>query len=97
MPRNPSRKKKNAPPENDANKSIGDMLPKTQAMKLCRRAGIKQQQTSVTEHLRQETFPELLKTVVRDAIELMDYGDNKTIQLRHIEKAVQQRYGKKTY
>lgn len=94
MPRKPQNQKDKA---KDEAQSIGDMLPATQAVKLCRRAGIKQQQGLVTQHIRNKLFPELLETILKDAITLMDYSENKTVQLRHIEKAVQLRYGKKVY
>lgn len=95
MPRSPNPEKaseKRSKPE-----SIGSMLPASQAVKLCRKAGIKQQQGLVTKHIRETMFPNLVETIIKDAINLMDYSENKTIQLRHIEKAVQLRYKRRVY
>ena len=96
MPRDP-KKQKSARRDTPNNKTIGEMLPTTQAVKLCRKAGIKQQQASVAEHVRKKMFPALLERIIKDAIQLKDYSKNKTVQLRHIQKAVQLRYGKKIY
>ena len=90
MPRPPYPEKEAA--KRSKPESIGSMLPASQAVKLCRKAGIKQQQGVVTTHIRETMFPELLETIIKDAINLMDYSENKTVQLRHVEKAVQLRY-----
>ena len=72
-------------------------LPASQAVKLCRKAGIKQQQTAVTHYVRSTLFAQLIETIVTDAVGLADYSENKTVQLRHIEKAVELRYGRRVY
>ena len=73
---------------------MGDMVPTNQVIRLCRKAGIKQQQSSTVEYIKREMFPELMEAIISTAVLITDYSENKTVQLRHVEKAVQQRFKK---
>jgi len=73
------------------------MLPASQVVRICRKAGIKQQQGLVTQHVREVVFPEKLKTLLSDVIRLADYSEYKTVQVKHVEKAAELRFNRKIY
>jgi len=95
MPRSPRSKLS----QRDA-QGIADLIPDSQITALLRRAGIKQHQAAAAQHLKHELFPELIFTVVEDAIRLMDYagkGKKKTVRVEHVREGVQLRYKKRVY
>ena len=100
MPRSPSAQKTKTPRQQSSTSSesyIGGMLPASQVVRICRKAGIKQQQGLVTQHVREVVFPEKLKTLLSDVIRLADYSEYKTVQVKHVEKAVELRFNRKIY
>jgi histone H3/H4 len=78
-------------------KETSNTLPQAQVIRVCRKAGIKQQQDQVIKYIAETAVPEILNQLLEDSVVLADYCDKKTVQRKHIQQAIKLRHNRHVY